>query len=322
MGAHPKAFAPLVRRGGAQAVKSVGAAFADPADCARLKGLLESGGLGGRAGEAAGREHEHPDTLAQLVQDGLGGSGELLKAYAKAFTGATGCARSKEMLGAFNEFGPAHAAARQPGKAVGKLLGGPHLKGTPAERIGLLATQFVPQMQAIAAGPQRNQAMRLAPNLSTQAAQAASSPGLKAAGYEEVTESVSKRHRPENFSLAYAKKKAVFEQTMFPPGADVAALAQLAIAQVRAGQVFGVTAIAAKKDRVTIACPPQGTPITVEINWLVDKKGNTVINHFGPRNDPPPGGPALTNGPPHPAETGNFTVADMEAMYKALGLPT
>ncbi len=322
VGAHPKAFAPLVRRGGAQAVKSVGAAFTDPADCARLKGLLESGGLGGRAGEAAGREHEHPDTLAQLVQDGLGGSGELLKAYARAFNGATGCAKSKEMLGAFNEFGPAHAAAREPGKAVGKLLNGPHLKGTPAERIGLLATQFVPQMQAIPAGAQRNQAIRMAPTLSTQAAQAVSNPGLKAAGYAEVTESVSKRHRPESFSLAYAKKKNAFEQTMFPPGADVAALARLAIAQVQAGQVFGATANAAKQDRVTIACPPLGTPITVEINWTVDKKGNTVIHHFGPRNDPPPGGPALTNGPPHPAETGNFQTTEMEAVYKALGLPT
>ena len=320
LGTHPKALGPLVRRGGAGAMKKVGKAFAAPQDCQNLKGLLEGGGLGGKAGEA-GHDHEHPDTLAQLLQDGLGGSGDQLKAYAKAFAGPAGQAKSKEMLGAFNEYGAGHAASREPGKAVGRLLNGPNLAGTPAERIGLLSTRFVPELQAIADPDQRKQAFRMAPHMVTQTAQRVPpTAAMQAGGYAEVTSSVSKRHRPESFSLDYAKTKGYQEQTMFPPGVDLGTLVDLALIEVNAGRVFGKTPTSVKQDRVTILVPPTNTPMTVEFGSVTD--GGKKINHFGPRNDPPPGGPALTNGPPHPVETPNFSRTEMTAIFKSLGKPT
>jgi hypothetical protein len=328
---HPKAFAPLVAGGGAARVKALGAAFTEPADCLRLKALLDGGGLSGDAGKP-GHENEHPQTLNQLLADGFKGNADELREYARAFGDAGGPARSRELLGAFNAYGDDQGARRQPGQAVAALLEGKHFAGSRAQRIGLLATRFVPKMQTIANPVQRGQAYRMAPSLATATAGAISAtPTMQANGAPGgVTESVSKRHRPETFSLAYLKKKnekarakglpETQESTLFPPGTDIAALAEAALKERKAGRVFGATPTAPKQNRVTVNCPGTGEAITVEIDVCADDKGRDQIHHFGPRNSPRPGGAPLANAPPHPDETPTFLNAEIEAMYKALGL--
>jgi hypothetical protein len=320
---HPKAFAPLAARGGAARVKAIGAAFTAPADCARLKALLDTGGLSGDAG-TPGHDHEHPQTLEQLVADGFKGNAVELRDYARAFGGPGGPAKSRDMLGAFNAYGAAHGDKRQPGKAVATLLEGVHFQGSRAQRIGLLATRFVPEMQNIADPTKRGQAFRMAPHLRTAAAaKTAPTQAMLDEGIDGgVTSSVAKRHRPESASLEYARFKGYASQTLFPPGCDIAELADLALIERAEGRSFGATLLDPEQKRVSITCPRTGARITVEIDTVEDGEGKTAINHFGPRNEPPPGGPPLTNGPPHPDETPRFTQADMEAMYKALGLPT
>ncbi|MGS0758952.1 hypothetical protein ACVBEH_31845, partial [Roseateles sp. GG27B] len=75
---HPTVLGPLAKRAGAPGVKSIATAFDKPEDCARLKGLLDGGGMGGDT-SLPGKQHEHPDTLTKVFVDGLEGKGEKLK---------------------------------------------------------------------------------------------------------------------------------------------------------------------------------------------------------------------------------------------------
>ncbi len=296
---HPAVLGPLAKAAGADGVKSIAAAFVQPADCARLKGLLDSGGMGGDT-SLPGKKHEHPDTLSKVFVDGLGGEGDKLKAYAKAFGSPAGRVDSKRMLDAFNEY-PDYVEEppkdyRQPGQGIALLLGGQQLKGTPEQRIAKLATQFVPNIKAIAEGPQRNQAIRMAPHMAVDTAVEGWKPQsqeMEDQGIERVTASVLKRHQPETFVQAKAKA----EQSMFPPGTDVGALLDEAMTQLPADRTRAHTI------PVTVSPPP--ITISVEIGFLND----TTVNHFGPR------GNLVT---PHPQETPKFTLAEINAIFAAI----
>jgi hypothetical protein len=295
MATHPKVLGPLAKNGGAEGIKQIGSAFVAPQDCTNLKGLLDRGGMGGDTSTPTTR-HEHPDTLSKVFVEGLGGKGENLKTFAKAFSGAAGQAKAKEMLDAFNEFADVHAESRQPGKGIEGLLDGQHLKGTTAQKIEKLSSQFVPQIRNIGNLDQRKQAIRMAPSFGTETAQEGwkpKSPAMAKAKIERVTASVLKRHQPETFDRS--KMKAV-EQSMFPPGTDVGDLIDQALRKVGSDRSVAWTGSVLTGD------PP--TAITVEMGFL---NGN-VVNHFGPRRNV---------GPPHPQETPTFTNAEINAIYAA-----
>jgi len=296
---HVAVLGPLAKKAGAVGVKSIATAFTQPEDCARLKGLLDGGGMGGDT-SLPGKKHEHPDTLSKVFVDGLGGKGENLKVYAKAFGGPDGPADSKRMLDAFNEF-PDYPETppkdyRQPGKGLALLLGGKQLKGTPEQRITKLATQFMPNIKTVPEGNQRNQAIRMAPHMALETAQEGWKPesgAMRTAGIETVTASVLKRHQPET----YDKGKTNYEQSMFPPGIDVGALIDQALAQVSDDRDHA--------EQVTVTVGPPPTQITVEIGYVND----TMVNHFGPRG---------SVAPPHPMETPVFREAEINAIFAAI----
>jgi len=292
---HPAVLGPLAKRAGAPGVKSIATAFDKPEDCARLKGLLDGGGMGGDT-SLPGKRHEHPDTLTKVFVDGLGGKGEKLKAYAKAFGGPDGPADSKRMLDGFNEYGDVHKDHRQPGKGIALLLGGQQLKGTPDQRITKLATQFVPKIKAIPEGPQRNRAIRMAPHMGVDQAQEGwkpKSPAMGAQDIDRVTASVLKRHQPEKFDLS----KVNDVQSMFAPGTDVGDLFDQAMA--------AITADRDDKQTVNVTARPPPTVIAVEVGFLDDR----TVNHFGPRQPV---------GAPHPQETPLFTRSEIENIFKAI----
>lgn len=292
---HPAVLGPLAKRAGAVGVKAIATAFSKPEDCANLKGLLDGGGMSGDTSQP-GHQHEHPDTLTKVFVDGLGGKGESLKVYAKAFSGPDGPADSKRMLDGFNEYGDTHKDHRQPGKGIALLLGGQQLKGTPEQRITKLATQFVPKIKAIPEGPQRNRAIRMAPHMAVDKAEEGwkpKSPAMSAQGIDKVTASVLKRHQPEMFELA----KVNDVQSMFAPGTNVGDLFDQAMA--------AITADRDDKQTVNVTARPPPTVIAVEVGFLDDR----TVNHFGPRQPV---------GAPHPQETPLFTRDEIQNIFKAI----
>lgn len=310
---HPAVLGPLASKAGAVGVKSIATAFAKPEDCAKLKGLLDGGGMGGDT-SLPGKQHEHPDTLSKVFVEGLGGKGENLRTFARAFGGPGGPADSKRMLDAFNEF-PDYPETppkdyRQPGKGLKLLLGGKQLKGTPEQRITKLATQFMPNIKTIAEGDQRNQAIRMAPHMALETAQEGWKPEsdeMRAAEIDSVTASVLKRHQPET----YDKSKTVYEQSMFPPGTDVGDLLDQALAQVTDDRDHAQT--------LTVTVGPPPLDIEVEIGFLTvtppavpgmpAPEPVTMVNHFGPRG---------SVDPPHPQETPVFLQAEINAIFAAI----
>ena len=172
-GARPRAFAPLLKRlsdsgggpGAAPKLKEIGAMFQGGPDRAKLKTLLESGGMSGDTGEqrqdGTSRQHEHGDTLAKVFTDGLGGRPDRLKAFTSAFGDTAGHAKEcADMLDAWNEFPDTSKNARQPGRKIALLLNGRHFNGNVAK----LQTQFTTQLSGVADKEQRKKATRFAPS--------------------------------------------------------------------------------------------------------------------------------------------------------------
>lgn len=168
-GGRPKAFAPLVqtlssKHGGmAKAVtelKKVGQTFEGAQDRARLKTLLEGGGMSGDTRDPA-RRHEHPDTLAKVFVDGLEGRADKLKSFTDAFgDNAAHAEQARKMLEAWNEFPDVHQGKRQPGKMIGKLLEPHHLGGD----VKKLQTRFTAKMDEFVDPEKRKLATRFGPH--------------------------------------------------------------------------------------------------------------------------------------------------------------
>jgi hypothetical protein len=303
VGHHPSVLGPLVKTSGVGKLKGVGTTFAAGNDAANLKTLLDQGGMSGDT-SLPGKTHEHPDTLAKVFHDGFGDSPDKLKQYATAFRGEPN--QSKQMLDAFNEWPAQFRAEREPGKDIKKLLD----KWPAQGGVGKLQTQFtanivqIPQVEAGAAPPppapgqRRKEAFRFAPSFCTAPAQDQwADPGgaMDTAGVKKVLAFVSRRHSPETFEPADVNH----ENSQFPPGTDVRAMANAAVAAMVLPIVDGVAqTVTVGNFLLEIAIGPAA------------HGGGKVIYHFGPREH------GLAT--PHPDEAPNFLRTQIEAILRSI----
>ena len=299
IGAHPETFGPLVKAGGSAATKSLGAAFDDPADLARLGTLLNTGGLAGNTGGPLPKD-KHPDTLAKVCVDGFGGDGAKMKQYVQAFDGHA--AQSKMMLDSWNEYPDAAAANRQPGQAIAKLLGKDKLNGN----IGALQSKFATEIDQVGDATRKKQAVRFAPHFDKKPsddAWMAQSPAMTNAGIDKVTGSILRRHTPEQFNKNKMGDATLHSQ--FPPGIDLAALITDALTQL------GPNPDTSHKHKLNVGGPP---PLLIEIGFLDAR----TVNHFTPWSGSIPNGKVASPAPPHPMEAPPFETDDINRILKAI----
>ncbi|MDR3515048.1 MAG: hypothetical protein P4M00_04470 [Azospirillaceae bacterium] len=279
IGQHPESFGMLVEKvTDVSQVKSLGTAFADPADRARLQTLMNNGGLTGKT-----------DTLAKVFVDGFAGDGRKMRQYAQAFDGHA--AQSKMMLDAWNE--PATDDERQPGAAIARLLGPNKLNGN----ITALQSRFTAEIGTVANATRRKQAIRFAPYFDRQTTDDSwkpKTPAMTALGIKTVTGSVRRRHTPECFDRT--KMGGAVLHSQFPPGVDLGALIDDALTQIR------TNGLALAGSHILDVGDPLA-PIEIEIGFLDAQ----TVNHFTPRAD---------RGLPN--ETPQFQTADIESILRAI----
>lgn len=297
--ARPKAFAPLVGSltaggkmdSGVKVLKEVGASFKDPTDQAKLKTILEEGGISGDT-DLPGRQHEHPDTLAKVFTDGLGNRAADLRSFARSFGDSnTHAQECHDMMEAWNEFPNNHAAHRQPGKKVALLLDGPF-----AGDVRRLQTQFTTNLKRVPV-INRKQATRFGPHFQQENARNKPLPQPNVDPGKGVNQvrmaSILERHVPR-----YAKRSRLDAQnSYFPVDFDENSLKQTIEAAMAdpGAPLAGAPA----------ASLPGGNGLTVHIAHSAD--GN--IPHCYPSN-----GPA----PPDPGEIASFSFAESTAILDAV----
>jgi len=294
IGEHPETLGPLVRRGGAGTLKSLGDAFADPGDLAKLKSLLATGGLAGNDGGKDTR----PDTLAKVLVDGFAGDGKKMRQYAQAFSGHE--AQSKMMLDAWNEHPDTEAGSRQPGIAIAKLLGGDKLNGN----IGALQSKFATEIANVGDVTRRKQAVRFAPYFDKAPSKdnwMAPTKNMTDRGINTITGSILRRHSPRHFDKSKMGNAPLHSQ--FPPGVNLANLIDEALGKLP----LPLTQVDLQRShRVHVGNPR----ILVEIGFF----DSSTVNHFTPCGLPPGDAPT----PPHPREAPPFTTADINCILKSI----
>jgi hypothetical protein len=311
IGEHPSVFGPLVHRAsdkkkgnlksGASKIKQIGEAFATDEDAAKLKQMLDAGGMSGDI-TRPGKENEHPDTLGKIFQHGMEGDADKLKRFVLAFAGHE--AECKQMLDGFNTVADQYAAFRQPGQKIKMLLDGP-FNG----KIDSLQKVFTTNLSQIGTAQRRNQAFRFAPHVANGSEKPAK--GAFGAGISDITASVEGRHKPETFEKSRMKAEA--PNSLFPPNQDVGAL--LTKTMTALGQ--NVDKSASRQTTISVTAASFGfgesdeagygatDTIQVEVGFLND----TTVNHFGPRGD-------KVN---TPFETPPFSTAEMGHLLAGLG---
>jgi hypothetical protein len=295
-GDRPKSFAPLVKVAGSAKLKEIGTAFKAPADLAKLKKILNAGGLSGDI-QDGGKEHEHPDTLAKVFKDGLGQSGGKLKEFAKAFGDSTDHTRQcKEMMDAWNEFPVGFADNRQPGKAIGKLL----KPGRLGNNVSKLQTTFATEMDNISSGNQRKLATRFAPEF--ESAFTGNNYGLpKPNNMGGEISDVNAKFILERHAPKHARRSRLKNQNSYFPvkttASELANIIQTAIDDPEMpGRGYDEELTIPGKFNVEIAVKPSGDIVHCH-----------PITGTGPI-------------PPNPGEIATFTFDEAEAIFRSGGL--
>ncbi len=304
-GNRPKAFAPLIKTMGGSGVdggvaasklKEVGATFEQPADRAKLKKMLEQGGISGDTGDL-NRKHEHPDTLAKVFNDGLKQKADKLKEFTDAF-GDTDihAEESRKMMEAWNEYPDGNKDSRQPGKKVARLLAPNHF----CNDVSKLQSQFTTKMKLFGDDTKRKQATRMAPHFDKKPVGAFNGlqPGPIPPATNVVTGYIMQRHMPEfakDGQKANGDDWLAASNSYYPP--DMTPLELMGVIEEAMGAV---------------GAPGLGG------NATVASKGMTVHAAVKANGSMPHCYPVTGPAPPDPKEVAVFTKTEAERIFAAV----